>query len=252
MSIILRNLTEKYGLTEPVIKIIDVFCGQQFRKLTLKEIAERLNEKPDTIRKRIDRNNLHDLFLSDNSNPKNYWIKRGEDYITFHSDHFRCRDCRQVKDGSELTVQYFISNRYDAENYNNKIAMCKQCVEKRQSNIKSQNLSITNFSPNNDVLWTYEYKEIQLDMKLEYKGHSLEPSGQYLDIYDGQVDNKYFHITEEINGVEKIVSRNRAQVLNIYGKQGWNAVRIWNENEDFPDDNCSILFKRKIPVKKGG
>ena len=242
------------NIPKSVKEIIQLSARFNFEPLTYKMIAELLGKDTNAIVQRIKRN--PEYFDLTNKKPFKITIKKGIDQVYFIKDKQQCQICRKMFKPDKLLIRFKDPHMKDKYNWKNVITCCKGCQDKEIS--KKTTKKGAKRSKRKGVRW--EYKEIGIKRvekerwvystrnRLAHMGSMVDAEEQEEeeDFYEFNEWNGqgWFHLTDDDN--DTISSWSITDVLNYFGDDGWELIRIKEyEYEVFNEERYNCFFKRR-------
>lgn len=258
------KMTDVTNLPESILDIVKIFNRNDFRPLTLKEIADKMGLDSNTLNQRILRDK-QGIFESEGK-PKKIWIKNNIAYIVHVNDGFKCRICRKEFSMKDLTVQTRLPGILPDDDYNNLASVCKHCLEHPSPADLSRSVSSNKIKENWNENW-FEYKQINLRYESYYETNNLHPNFRYFTFQEVGYGNSeieednWIRLAHKEDSKETIASREIVDILNYFGKTGWEVLKIediarsdYDGDKIYPDlvPVYEIFFRRKMRFTNKG
>lgn len=278
MNVILSMSIVK-KIPKSIKEIIGAIKYRRWDPLTFAELGDLLGVDPNVIAQRISRDKNYFLEISE-TRPRKVSVKKGVNETIFFVNDNQCAGCRKKFSADQLNVRIIDLNAEDKLAWNNIVTLCDECnkLQEPWAQVNRKPTPASKKVKTSSVSWEYlnvrirgrkelfqnnkYYEFIEVDdvnaidrddwdvLTGDEEEESNEDEEENEEEEESHEDGRLMEEDEE-----NITSLSPADVLNFYGKNGWELISINGPNYGsitsligqpsiLEEYNC--YFKRKV------
>jgi hypothetical protein len=266
-------------IPKSIKEIIGAIKYRRWDPLTFAELGDLLGVDPNVIAQRISRDKNYFLEISE-TRPRKVSVKKGVNETIFFVNDNQCAGCRKKFSADQLNVRIIDLNAEDKLAWNNIVTLCDECnkLQEPWAQVNRKPTPASKKVKTSSVSWEYlnvrirgrkelfqnnkYYEFIEVDdvnaidrddwdvLTGDEEEESNEDEEENEEEEESHEDGRLMEEDEE-----NITSLSPADVLNFYGKNGWELISINGPNYGsitsligqpsiLEEYNC--YFKRKV------